>query len=465
MRAVLNYFAPLWQARSWREHAYLLLGLPLGILGATYALTMYVTGIALAIVWVGLAILVAIQASLRPIGAFERGLLKVILGESVQAPKARAVTLHERGDHPSRSAWGRWLHALVHDLHSWGVLGWIMARLVLGPIGFVVALLAVVMPVVMVSALLLALYVQTGLWAAPVDEPEAVAVVHSVAGQILIVSPLLIAALPMFAWASRGFASLYRALGHRSLGPCREELATAANARAQLAEEQVRIDQELHDSIGHMITMNVVQAGAGAHVFDSDPEFARQALRNIEERGRAAMGELDRIVATIRGDAGEDRAPLPGLGDIGGLIDSARAAGIRVHAKVEPTEVPPALGRTAFGLVREALTNVGKHAPGARVDVTVVRDGDALGIFVINAPVPRAEDTAIHAEHAIAARGTRHGVSGMRDRVALLGGRSEIGVRDDGGFGVLALLPITAQLSPTDDAYARWKSLREGVHA
>src|SRR5690606_7598626 len=112
MRTVLKYFAPLWQARSWREHAYLLLGLPLGVIWAAYALTMYVTGVVLAIVWVGLVVLVAMQASLRSIGAFERVLLNSMLGENVQAPERREVLLHEPGEHPSKASWGMWLHAL-----------------------------------------------------------------------------------------------------------------------------------------------------------------------------------------------------------------------------------------------------------------------------------------------------------------------------------------------------------------
>src|SRR5690606_22589742 len=123
------------------------------------------------------------------------------------------------------------------------------------------------------------------------------------------------------------------------------EAQAAALARAVRAEEQVRVDQELHDSIGHMLSMIVVQAGAGAHLFDRDPEFARHALTTIGDRGRAALGELDRIVAAIRADAaGLDGGavpagavpspPLPDLADLPALLTGARDAGMVVRARL-----------------------------------------------------------------------------------------------------------------------------------
>ena len=226
-----------------------------------------------------------------------------------------------------------------------------------------------------------------------------------------------------------------------------------ATARAELAEERVRIDQELHDSIGHMITMTVIQAGAGAHVFDTDPEFARQALRNIEQRGRAAMGELDRIIAAIRGDEPESRSPLPGVADLPALIGGSRAAGMHIDAVIDAPEAAGAIGRAAFAVVREAVTNAAKHAPGAPVTVTVTTDDDAVAIRVVNA-ASGADPEAPEG---------RRGVAGMRDRIGLLGGVSRIGATADGGFEVLALLPLGASLAPASEPASPWSSLRETV--
>ena len=243
----------------------------------------------------------------------------------------------------------------------------------------------------------------------------------------------------------------------------REEILAQMRANVQLPvlpEVLVRIDQELHDSIGHMITMNIVQAGAGAHVFDSDPAFARQALKNIEERGRAAMGELDRIIAAIRGDQPGERAPLPGLADLEALVETARGAGMTVDSRLEAPPAPSAVGRAVFGIVREGLTNVAKHAPGAPVRVTVCADGDAVAVEVANG----AGTTHAVADPPAHGTGTRHGLAGIRDRVGLLGGRSSAGPDGD-GFAVRALVPLEAQLAPVGPAGSPWASLRERVTA
>jgi len=255
------------------------------------------------------------------------------------------------------------------------------------------------------------------------------------------------------AWLVRGVAAVHVPLAVWALGPCESVRVERATARAELAEERVRIDQELHDSIGHMITMTIIQAGAGAHVFDSDPAFARQALRNIEQRGRAAMGELDRIIAAIRGDEPEARAPLPGIDDLAGLIEGSREAGMTIDAVIDAPSVAGAVGRAAFAVVREALTNAAKHAPGTPVTVSVTTDADALAIRVANAA----------SGPGLASAGGRRGIAGMRDRIGLLGGVSRIGPATGGGFEVLALLPLGASLAPASEPQSVWTELRETV--
>ncbi|WP_062293751.1 sensor histidine kinase [Demequina phytophila] len=449
MDLVRTYFAASWEARTWTAIGYLLISLPIAIVLFVYAVTMYALGVGLAVLWVGLLILLAVQASLRPIQSFERGLANALIDACVLPPAPMRVP---QGGRVKRAL------APFHDVPSWRALGWIAGRIVLAPLGFAVAVVALVVPVSLIAAVVIALAYQTGLLDAlgwGTVDAEARAVVDTVTFWVAVGSPVVLVVAHLPAWAVRGMAGVHVVAARGSLGLCDTDIAKAATARAELAEEQVRIDQELHDSIGHMITMNIVQAGAGAHVFDTDPEFARQALRNIEERGRAAMGELDRIIATIRGEQAE-RAPLPTLADIPRFIDAAREAGMTVDAEVDVVAVPPALGRAAFGIVRESLTNAARHAPGATVRVRVAREDDALGIEVVNgAPV---------GERVGGGTGRRHGVSGMRDRVTLLGGRTAIGPTADGGYRVMALLPLEAALR-TAPVGSPWDDLRVEVDA
>ena len=126
MDVIARYVAAMWQARTWTAIAYLLIGLPVSIVLFTYAVTMYAVGASLVIIWVGILILLAMQASLRPIGAFERGMANGLLGATIPPPP------------PLRRPEGkvRGTLAAFHDAPSWRVLAWVMARIVLAPIGF-----------------------------------------------------------------------------------------------------------------------------------------------------------------------------------------------------------------------------------------------------------------------------------------------------------------------------------------
>ncbi len=452
-----RYFAVTWSIRTWREIAYLLLGLPIGILWFVYAITMYATGLSLVIIWVGVPLLVFTHWSMRSIGAFERGMFNSMLGEAVPAP-ALPPAREALGGPGAFAKMRRWLDVLLRDSSVWRVLLWVSVRGILGGVGFTVALLGAIMPIALVAAALQAILYQLGFtFGFQIDTTDASAlhVVDVSTFWTAIGTPVILIVAPLFAWASRGTAYAHRLLGRWALGGGDGAAIAAANQRASLAEEQVRIDQELHDSIGHMITMNIIQAGAGAHVFDTDPEFARQALKNIEDRGRAAMGELDRIIAAMRGDRHETREPLPGAADLGRLMEESRAAGMTIDAHLDAPPVPAAVGRAAFTIVREALTNAARHAPGAAVTVRVERDGDALALEVVNeassTPPPASSNR------------NRRGLSGMRDRAALLGGRSKVGA-EAGGFAVRALLPLDANLAAeAPDPASPWASLRERV--
>lgn len=452
MRRLTRYFAVLWSPRTWRAYGYLIAGLPLGILWFTYAATGLALSVGLAVIWIGVPLCAVVLTSLRWVGTTERVTLRALLERSVAPPARVRQFVPGRGP----AAW-QWVKNNLGDGPAWRVALWTSIRLVLGAVGFSVAVAAIVVPPSLAAAIVTAAIIELRLdwWA---YDPEAAAIVRDVSFWTVIGAPVLVMVSPALPWAARGLASLHTLLAPWFLGPGAKDLAREATERAELAEEQVRIDQELHDSIGHMITMNVIQAGAGAHVFDTDPEFARQALKNIEERGRAAMGELDRIIATIRGDKPETRAPLPGIDDIESLVASSREAGMDVVAIIDAPQVPNAVGRAAFTVVREALTNVAKHAPGAPCRVDVGRFDDALAIAVLNGP---AAPGAVPAGGG----GGRRGLAGMRDRIELLGGKQHIGATEAGGFEVLALVPLGARLDLPGTLDETWGQLRERVSA
>jgi len=468
MDLIRRYFAVTWSPRTWREITYLLLGLPLAIAWFTYAVTMYAVGFSLIIIWVGVIILVVMQWTLRPIGEVERAAANALAGAGIEAPPPRAFRMRQRGEPTTWKDLGSWGKGLLHDGQSWRILAWIMSRIVLGPVGFALAICAIVVPVTLVAAWFIALGYVVGVFPGPGPGEEfATQIVDTVAFWVLVGTPVVAAAVPMFPWVSHHYTALMNVCTRWALGPCDADRVQHATERAELAETQVRIDQELHDSIGHMITMNIVQAGAGAHVFDSDPEFARQALRNIEERGRVAMGELDRIIAAIRGDEAEPRAPLPTLAEVPGLLEQARAAGLEIESRLEADLPPVALSRAAYAIIREGVTNAAKHAPGATIHVHTQTLADAVAIAVTNPRADAGAQPIAALKHA--RQGIRHGVAGIRDRAALLGGTSVIGPRDDGGYEVMVLIPLELSLGDgdvTEDASCcRWSRVRAKVFA
>lgn len=468
MAFLRRYFAATWSARTLRECAYLMLAVPVASVLFTYILTMYLVGIALAIIWIGVAVAAVGQWTLRPIGEFERRSANVFLKTDIDAPPKRDYMLRSRGQSLTLGRVGQLANALLQDVQSWRVLAWLSIRVVVAPIGFTLAVLALVVPVALVFLWGHALGVAFGLVPTPTpDDGVAAAVVDTVTWWTLLGTPVILFAIPVFAWACRHFASLMALIARWALGPGGDVALAEVTERAEIAETQVRVDQELHDSIGHMITMNIIQAGAGAHVFDADPEFARQALRNIEERGRVAMGELDRIIAAIRGDDAEPRAPLPTLDDAMMLVEQARAAGLSVETTLTADSAPAMLSRAAYAIVREGLTNAAKHSPGADIHVHATTLSDALAVSIRNGPAAAGATSfaLVRADR----RGMGHGVAGIRDRAALLGGASIIGPTKNGGFEVMALLPLglTLESEPGDpDApCCAWSRVRAKVDA
>src|SRR4051794_4462580 len=160
-------------------------------------------------------------------------------------------------------------------------------------------------------------------------------------------------------------------------------------ARRAVALEQARIARELHDVISHNVSVMVVQAAAGADVFDAEPSRARSALTSIEATGREALSELRRLLGVITDeDADEDPAlaPQPGLDRLAQLLDQVRAAGLPVELAIEGqrSAIPPGLDLAAYRMVQEALTNTLKHANASRAKVRLRFGPAELAIDVLD---------------------------------------------------------------------------------
>lgn len=217
----------------------------------------------------------------------------------------------------------------------------------------------------------------------------------------------------------------------------REELAAALQAeRAQaeryaVAEERARIARELHDVVGHAIATMTVQAGAERMALgDSRPETSR-VLDQIEVTGRQTLQEMRRMLGLLRSDDTVDFTPQPGLAQVGALAERMAGSGLDVDVRVEgaPGPVSPGVDISAYRIVQEALTNVLKHGEAGRATVRVQHRDDGLEIEVTDDGTARP------------AQGHGHGLTGMRERVALYGGSLEAGPAPSGGWRLLARLP------------------------
>jgi signal transduction histidine kinase len=215
------------------------------------------------------------------------------------------------------------------------------------------------------------------------------------------------------------------------------EQADRAGDEARAAERR-RIAREMHDVLAHRLSLLSVHAGALEFRPDAPGEEVAEAAGVIRESARAALDELRGVIGVLREDGGESltQPPQPTLADVAALVDESRAAGMRITARIElgDAAAPAAVGRTAYRIVQEGLTNARKHAPGAAVTLTVhAPDGDLQVEVRSLAPV------AVAAVSPLPGAGT--GLIGLTERVALAGGELEQGVDADGAFVVRARLP------------------------
>jgi signal transduction histidine kinase len=224
----------------------------------------------------------------------------------------------------------------------------------------------------------------------------------------------------------------YAALEDRA---ARLERERDAQAQIAAAAERARIARELHDVIAHNVSVMVVQADGASYALDSSPERARQALGAIASTGRQALAEMRRMLGVLRSDDDDTGVvPLPGIEQLGELLEQTRASGLAVSFTVQgvPGPLPGGLALAAYRIIQESLTNTRKHGgPQARARVLLRYCEDVLMLQITDDGLGVTE-----------ADGAGHGLTGMRERVALYHGTLRAGPRPGGGYQVTARLPV-----------------------
>jgi len=413
---VTETFAPLWRRRTYAAALYLMLALPIGFVGFLALVVGFALGIGLAVVWVGIPLLLGVLALNRGFAALDRRLANRLLGTGIPAPAAqrtREGTLMKQ------------VTTLIRARSTWRASLWLLLRFPLAVITFVLPLVVASTGFALVAAPFSSAFIRAD---SVVGGSAATAAVCVAGGCALVV--LTTHVVDALAW-------LHGALARNLLGPSRaDELAQLA-ARSERAEGRAELARELHDSVGHSVTAAVLQASAARRVQESDPAFTAEALAAIETQGRQALDELDRVLAVLRDERAEAR-PSPTLDDVDELLSRTRAAGVQLAIKRsgDLERVPPAVGRDAYRVLQEALTNVMRHASGSTATVSLAVGDDALDVTVENGP-----GVSIQPDR----RSGGNGLRGVRERVRALGGSLTTDETAAGGYVLHAELPLRSE--------------------
>ncbi|MET8040127.1 histidine kinase [Micromonospora sp. NPDC005215] len=398
LRAAL---APLVAGSTWRRGVFLLLGgvlaLPYGLLAVTFAQLLGDSEIPRSLTYALLviaALIAVVPLLLDGSRALEIAAVRGLLGVDLPEP-----ALGHRGDRETR------LRSAL----------WIATHLIVGA-GVMIALF---------SALPMALAFiaqQFGVGTELTSQERFGPLDGRDSGWLTLTGVAMFVGL---GYAVAGLGALAGSMAPVLLGPAQAERIAALEAQATRLAERNRLARELHDSIGHALTVATLQAGAAREVLDTDREFVRRALSAIEETGRTAMDELDHVLGLLR-ETGNDRrvvAPQRTLADLDRLVADARAAGLAVHAHRvgDPARVPAAVSREGYRIVQEGLTNAARYGHGP-VTLRLGLHPGALELELVN-----ALDRPERADPGRCGRG----LDGMRERVLLLGGRITVGPDGD----------------------------------
>jgi signal transduction histidine kinase len=252
---------------------------------------------------------------------------------------------------------------------------------------------------------------------------------HSASEQIFI--PLLFGICWLAGFALRERAEQAEAAEARATHAEREREAAA---RIAVAEERARIVRELHDIVAHAVSVMVLQVGAVRHKLPQTLEEDRDALKRVEQAGRAALAEMRRLLGAMRSEGdGLELAPQPGLDGLASLLEDVRRAGLptQLHVDGEPFPLPRAIDLSAYRIVQEGLTNALKHAHAGHADVTLRYRPDELELQVLD-----------NGAGTVTTNGLGHGLVGIRERVKIYGGEMSAGAAPAGGFILTARLPV-----------------------
>ncbi|MGW4397816.1 sensor histidine kinase [Amycolatopsis nivea] len=212
----------------------------------------------------------------------------------------------------------------------------------------------------------------------------------------------------------------------------------AESTRRAVLEERARIARELHDVVAHHMSVLAMRADSARYRFPSLDDGLREEFQSIQDTARNGMTEMRRLLGLLRAEqAGQETEPQPGAEQIGQLVERVRAAGtdVRLELRGDYRGLPEGVGLSAYRIVQEGLSNAVRHAPGAPVEVFVHVGPGQLRLVVQDdgAVASAPEDTAGRA---------KHGLLGMRERAAALGGTFSAERRDGGGFAVVVTVPL-----------------------
>ncbi|WP_433537174.1 histidine kinase [Micromonospora sp. CA-249363] len=418
LRAAL---APLVAGSTWRRGVFLLLGgvlaLPYGVLAVTFAQMLTDSEIPRPLVYVLLvvaALIAVVPLLLDGSRALEIAAVRALLGVDLPDPAPG-----HRGDRESR------LRSAL----------WIATHLIVGAVVMIALFSALPMALAFIAQ-------QFGVGDELTSRERFGPLDGRDSGWLTLAGVALLVGL---GYAVAGLGALAVSMAPVLLGPAQAERIAALEARATRLAERNRLARELHDSVGHALTVATLQAGAAREVLDSDPEFVRRALAAIEDAGRTAMDELDHVLGLLRetGSGRSSVAPQRTLADLDRLVTDARAAGLTVYDRRDgdPAAVPAVVSREGYRIVQEGLTNAARHGHGP-VTLRLDLHPDALELEMENALSHPRRSGLSHPSSATAGlakpahssrapgRGGR-GLDGIRERVLLLGGRLTVGPDGD----------------------------------
>jgi signal transduction histidine kinase len=221
------------------------------------------------------------------------------------------------------------------------------------------------------------------------------------------------------------------------------ERAELERSRRTVLEERARIARELHDVVAHHMSLIAVRAETAPYRLAGLDQPIVAEFGALSGSAREALTDMRRLLGVLRQDEPAGRAPQPRLSDLPELVETTRRAGVSVSLALPdpPDQVPPGVGLCAYRVVQESLSNASRYAPGSAVSVSVDRSAGAVVVQVVNGPAGGLPEP-LNGHAPAAGHRPGHGLAGMRERVALLGGSLSAGASPDGGYAVRAVLPL-----------------------